>query len=172
MSAELLTVHDVAKRLRVKPNTVLVAIRRGRLPTVERNPYRIHPDAVERYDRERRKSRRHGHGGSMKTMQPRRKLSDDQIHELRARYATGKATQQELAAAYNVSPATVSKYCRGIGASNQLTPEQIAEIQRRYGDGNNGVTQSELATEYKVSQPTISHVLRSGQPRPEPDAPG
>jgi hypothetical protein len=63
---------------------------------------------------------------SMRIRRPRvhakwlRALSDEQVRELRKRYAAGGITQAHLAASYGVSVTTVKQAVRGLGAYAHL----------------------------------------------------
>ena len=107
------------------------------------------------------------------------KLTDDQVREIRARYAGEWGGQTALAKEYGVSQGLISQIVRGdvwrhlpVGKATEsgkaasgerhrnasVTDEQVREIQRLYAAG--GVTHQELAKRYGVSRMTVSRVVR------------
>jgi DNA-binding XRE family transcriptional regulator len=108
---------------------------------------------------------------------PNAKLSDDQVREIRQRYATGTASQEELAFEFGVTRWTIrhitsNKRWKHIPAerstverlalnesyeSYKLTPSQVLSIRERYAAGL--ASQVALAAEYGVSRTAIYHIV-------------
>jgi transposase-like protein len=105
---------------------------------------------------------------------PNRKLSPEQVAEIRARYRAGE-TQTSLAKEFGVIQPHVSRIVRGEAWSGEihqrpspgfrfasngtrsLSAEQVARIRRRYAEGE---TQMKLAAEFGVSQGWVSLLVR------------
>lgn len=103
------------------------------------------------------------------------KFSDEQVLEIRRRYAAGNVTQQELGDEFGVDRKTVSVIVRretwehlkdevgwtpggGRNGSSKLSAEQVLEIRRRYAAG--GVTQEKLADEFGVDRTAVHNIVR------------
>lgn len=115
---------------------------------------------------------------------PHAKLTQEQVMDIRARYAAG-AKQTDLAKAYGVSQPTISCAVRGVcygigevlhhpprrrqrptGAASphaKLTQEQVRECRARYAAGESQVS---LAKAYGIGKPGMSDLLR-GKSYPE-----
>ncbi len=92
-----------------------------------------------------------------------RKLTGNQIHEIRRRYAKGGVTQLELGQEFEVAHSTINEVLRGRrkggrGGPRKLTNGQAQYISRRYREG--GISKAALARKFGVSPSVISSVLR------------
>ena len=121
---------------------------------------------------------RTGLSGAIGQTHGRAKLTDKQVREIRARYEGKWGEQTRLAKEYGVSQMLISQIVRGTiwthldpdyvpkGAENNLnrfnrarfTPEQVAEIRRRYDLGEAG--DSVLAKEYGVTRQTMRDIVQ------------
>ena len=85
-------------------------------------------------------------------------ISPDVVAKLREMYATGKYSQRELCSVLGLTPATVSRYVRGIDVidgRSKLTPGQRIEIRDR---ARSGERTSVLAREYGISPARVSDI--------------
>lgn len=100
-------------------------------------------------------------------------MTEEEIVEIRERYAAGEATQAELAEEFGTSQPYISRITRGdiwAGADGPivdgrrrpgrraLSCEDVLAIREAYAAG--GTTQAELAEEYDVSKVSISKIVR------------
>lgn len=100
---------------------------------------------------------------------PAAKLTDDDVVEIRRRYAVGSVSQHELAAEYGINNAGICRIVRrkiwthvggddaGYGMHLTLNDDTVREIRTRYAAG--GITQTQLAIEYGVTNGQISRVV-------------
>lgn len=99
------------------------------------------------------------------------KLTEDQVREIRQRYAEGGVTQTALGAEYGITYPVVNKIVRGEiwthvdgarterGHAQKLTADQVREIRRRYAEG--GVSLRALGAEYGVHNSAISKIVNN-----------
>lgn len=99
------------------------------------------------------------------------KLTDEQVKEIRDRYAARGATQQALADRYGVTRVHISRIISGASRFSveqypngperrtnfKLTSKQIDNIRKAYAAG--GVTQQQLADRYGVSRVHVARIL-------------
>lgn len=100
-----------------------------------------------------------------------RKLGFEYAERLRAEYATGKYTQMQLAARYNVSQGCVSMTIRGFNTGNgsggkkrsgnfrrKFAPEVLEQIKELYATGQH--TQAALAERFGCDQTYVSLICK------------
>lgn len=98
-----------------------------------------------------------------------RALSKEHRERMRSEYATGGFTQQQLAARYRVSQATVSATIRGAknmgtgvakrfagNMRRKLSPEQLRKMVELY---EGGMTQVEIAAQFGCTQAHVSRTI-------------
>jgi len=99
---------------------------------------------------------------------PCAKLSEEEVLEIRKRFASGKFLQRELGLEFGVNQPTIGEIVRGDtwaflpgpltkkGRARKLTPEKVREIRRLRGMG---IGTNQLGKAFGVSHSTISHVV-------------
>jgi len=101
-----------------------------------------------------------------------RKLSSDEVAEIRSRYALGGVRQIDLANEYGIARETARLMIRGETRKNadgpitrrgrthgrKLTLDQVAEIRDRVAQ--KATTLSALASEFEMSTSTLSNIVR------------
>jgi group I intron endonuclease len=102
--------------------------------------------------------------GLLKT---RRKLTDVQISEIRALYATNNHTQTQLAGQFNVSLTQIHRIVKGkswgdkahdeIITKKNLTLQNVQNIRQMYSTGN--YTQKELAQQFNCSLTHMNKII-------------
>ncbi|MBF2754580.1 MAG: hypothetical protein ISN29_04900, partial [Gammaproteobacteria bacterium AqS3] len=101
------------------------------------------------------------------------KLTEEQVAEICRRYAEERENLAQLARTFGVDPKTIANYLKREGVKRpgrhagiiRLTERQIAEICRRYAEGQKNLTQ--LGRDFGVSATSIaSHLKSRGIKRP------
>lgn len=97
----------------------------------------------------------------------RRKLTDEQIEEIKNLYATGNHTQTQLAKDFEVSLTQIHRIVHGkswgdkkhdeVLTKKNLTKEDVIEIRKLYASGK--YLQKELAEKFGCSQNHIHHII-------------
>jgi len=102
-----------------------------------------------------------------KLLNIRRKLTDEQISEIRTLFETGKYTQTQLSKQFGVSLTQIHRIVRDKSWGNKkhdsiitkknLTKEDVIEIRFMYASGN--YTQKEIAIKYNCSVTHINRII-------------
>jgi DNA-binding XRE family transcriptional regulator len=97
------------------------------------------------------------------------KLTDEEVIQIRDRYASGGVSQQDLANEFGLSQVSISDIVRHVNwrhlggpladsGNAKLSEADVIQIRARYAAG--GVSQQALADQFGVSQYTISCTVR------------
>ena len=100
------------------------------------------------------------------------RLPDDQVAEIRSRYARGGIRQIDLAREFGIARETARRMIRGETRKDadgpttkpgrthgrKLTLDQVAEIRNRVAEKT--TTLAELSTEFEMSTSTISNIVQ------------
>ena len=98
----------------------------------------------------------------------RRKLTAEQVKEIRYLYSLGNYTQENLSKKYNISISQINRIIhekswgskkRGPAAQPRLTKEEVLSIREMYKSGN--YTMVELAAKYNRTRGQISRIVNN-----------
>ena len=107
-------------------------------------------------------------GGDVCAEDLHRKLTRDEVIEIREKYANRRVTQRELGRQFGVNPTTISCIVRGktwknesgeysVDNKGKLTKKEVSEIRKRYACG--GVSYRQLGNEYGLHLALIGNIV-------------
>ena len=101
-----------------------------------------------------------------------KKITDTIAEDMRKQYASGEATQAELADLFKVSVPTVNKTVKGVKPekrkykTNPAKSERDSAIVAEYNP-DNGMGMKELAVKYNMTHQNVSLILKAGGVNPQ-----